>query len=168
MSRFVNIIAACSENRVIGRAGRIPWVLRADNAFLKAQTLGQTVVCGRRVLAEWPSVLAGRDVIVVSRSLAEARGGDKLPPEVRVAGSLPEAVELAGRESLRGEIYVCGGEKLFAEAMGMAGRLFLTLVKGEFEGDRFFPEWRNVWTRVISRRQLVEDGLEAEMLVLEK
>jgi dihydrofolate reductase len=162
VKRRVNIIAACSENRVIGRGGKIPWVLRGDNLFLKRQTLGQTVVLGRRVLAEWPSVTAGRDVVVVTRS------GDKLPPGTRVAGSLAGALALAERLGLRGEIYVCGGEKLFAEALPLAGRLFLTLVRGEFEGDRFFPEWRGIFTREVERRQLADGGLSAELRVLER
>ncbi|MDR1789534.1 MAG: dihydrofolate reductase [Opitutaceae bacterium] len=160
--RTVNLIAACSENRVIGNAGRIPWVLRGDNAFLKRQTLGQTVVCGRRVLAEWPSVTRGRDVVVVTRNAGA------LPEGARAAPDLRAALALAEREALRGGIYVCGGGRLYAEALPLADRLFLTLVKGVFPGDRFFPEWRGVFTREISRRRFRENGLEAEFLVLER
>jgi dihydrofolate reductase len=50
MTVEVIIIAAMSENRVIGRDGGLPWHLPADLKRFKAITTGHTVILGRRTM----------------------------------------------------------------------------------------------------------------------
>lgn len=148
MPKPVNLIVACGENRVIGRDGQLPWRIAEDWEFFRRQTTGQIVVLGRLSFEAWKSIAAEpRHAIVVTRHPEIARDS------VQTAASLAAALALA--EPLSGEIYVCGGERLFAEAMALpqAQRLYLTLVHAAPAGDRFFPEWRAVFPRVLSRRE---------------
>ena len=46
------IIVAYSQNRVIGRDGRIPWKIKGEQARFRELTLGQAVVMGRRTYEE--------------------------------------------------------------------------------------------------------------------
>ena len=147
MPKPANLIVACSENRVIGRNGQLPWRIAEDWRFFRRQTTDRTVILGRISFESWRSILDDdRDAIVLTRQRSLAG------PRVQVAGSLPAALSLA--ESSPREIYICGGQRIFEEALGLpqATRLYLTLIHAQVEGDRYFPEWRAAFPRVLESR----------------
>jgi dihydrofolate reductase len=148
--KLLNLIVACSENRVIGRAGRLPWRIPEDFRFFQAQTAGQVCVLGRICFETWPRAAEdGRRAVVVSRRATLAR------EQVVVVPSLNGALKIA--EDLPGDIYICGGESIYAEILALAGqrplRLYLTLVHANVAGDRFFPEWRHLPWQETERRE---------------
>jgi dihydrofolate reductase len=127
------LIAAMTDQRVIGRGGRLPWALPEDLKRFKALTLGHPLIMGRKTWDSLPKKpLPGRPNLVLSRDphfKAE---------EAQVFGSLKAAVgELAPSFPLA---FVIGGEALFKEALPLAERLYLTLIHHPFEGDTYFPE----------------------------
>lgn len=144
----LHLIAACARNRVIGRAGRLPWSIPEDHAHFLEQTAGQICVLGRVSFATWPEACAdGRRPIVLTRRPLER-------PGVRRADSFAAALALADR--LPGEIFICGGQRIYEEALALAGTrplyLHLTLIEADVPGDTFFPEWRHLAWREVSRR----------------
>ena len=145
MPKPLHLIVACARNRVIGRDGLLPWSIPEDTAFFHAQTLGHTIIIGRRSLADWPEATAGRDVILLTRHPAHA------PPGVHVAANLDAA--LAHAETLPSDIYICGGQRLYEEALPRADLLHLTLIDAAVPGDTFFPDWRPHFTRELARRE---------------
>ena len=60
------IIAALSQNRVIGRNNTIPWHYPTDTKHFRRTTKGHPVVAGRKTLADSGLTLIGAD------SMAEA------------------------------------------------------------------------------------------------
>ena len=62
-----SLIVAMSENRVIGREGRLPWHLSADLRRFKQLTMGHTIVMGRKTFESIGRPLPGRTSIVVTR-----------------------------------------------------------------------------------------------------
>lgn len=165
MPKPLNVIVACAENRVIGRDGRQPWRLPKDAAFFHAQTAGQIVVLGRICFETWPAATRdGRRPVVVTSRQELAR------PGVAVAPSLPAALELA--ERLPGEIYICGGQRIYEETLALPParplRLYLTLIHAEIPGDRFFPDWRHqTWTES-SRRESADRNFRYTFLTLDR
>jgi len=125
------IIAAMSENRVIGINNALPWSLKADMEHFKKLTLGWPCVMGRKTWESLPKrPLPGRINIVISRSLNAVTGAKVFP-------SLKDAVgHCAGYE----KIFICGGASVYAEALGLANRIELTVIHKQYEGDAFFPE----------------------------
>ncbi len=161
MPKPVNLIVACAENRVIGRGGRLPWRIAEDWEFFRRQTTGQIVILGRLSFEAWTSIGAEqRQAIVITHNTGLAG------PHARTARSLDAALALA--EDLPGEIYVCGGERLFTEALALpqAQRLYLTLVHANPPGDRFFPEWREAFPRLIERREGHDETWQYTFFVL--
>ena len=128
----VALIAALAENRVIGRANRLPWHLPADLAHFRRLTLDKPIVMGRRTWESLPGLLPRRRHIVVTRN-----------PDYRVAGcvvvaSPRAALDAAGAE----EILVIGGAALYHAMLPLAWRLYLTFIALRVEdGDTFFPPW---------------------------
>jgi dihydrofolate reductase len=167
MLKSLHIIAACSENRVIGRGGRLPWRIPEDFAFLQKKTLGQTVILGRICFQGWPGAAKGRHPIVVTSNL------DLATEDVTVASSFSNALAIADERPE--EIYICGGQRIYEEALTLALkparpiRLLLTLVHTEIaDGDRFFPEWRQLAWRELSRRESVDANYRYTFLELER
>ena len=123
------IIVAYSQNRVIGRDGRIPWKIKGEQIRFRELTLGQAVVMGRRTYEEIGRPLPGRMNFVVSST--QNFDGENC----RTVASLAEAIELAGERDL----FVSGGARLYEEALPLADKLYITEIHREVEGDTFFP-----------------------------
>jgi dihydrofolate reductase len=150
----VSLIAAVASNGVIGRDGGLPWHLPADLARFKALTMGHHLVVGRRT---WESIgrpLPGRRMVVVSG------GAPELPPGVQRAGSLAGALALAARAGEE-EVFVGGGAALFAEALPLADRLYLTRVLAEVPGDVHLPPIDEARWRETSREHHPADERHA-------
>lgn len=146
---MISLIAAMSENRVIGRAGQLVCHLPADLKRFKRMTTGHAVIMGRKTfesIDEKP--LPNRRNIVVTRRMGYARAG------VEVAPSVEEALRIAGDDADQDQvIYVVGGGEIYAAALPLADRLDLTIVHTTCEGDAFFPEFdESRWNLVSDER----------------
>lgn len=134
----VNIIAAMSENRVIGRGGKLPWRLPDEMKHFVRLTTGHTVVMGRKTFESIDSrPLPNRRNIILTRNPDYT-----VPAGVEVAPSVAEAIELAASPNLQPpEVFVCGGEQAYHEALPLADTLYLTVVHAQPDGDARFPEY---------------------------
>jgi len=160
MAKPLNLIAALAENRVIGRAGRLPFVIPEDQKWFHEKTAGNVCVLGRVCFETWPRVLAdGRRPVVITQNRALASD------QVRVAASVPEALAIA--QQLPGEIMVCGGQRIYEETLPLAGRLMLTLVHATVPGDTWFPEWRHLPWREVWRRESADANYRYTFSVVE-
>ena len=157
----LSLIVACAENRVIGRAGRLPFRLAEDRAWFEQHTAGRTLILGRICFAQWAgATAAGRHPIVLTAQ------STPLPAPALTAASVSAALELA--RARPGEIMVCGGQRIYEETLPLADRLYLTLVHTPVEGDRWFPEWRDLAWRETYRRDGGEAGLACTYQILER
>src|SRR5580698_308436 len=163
MPKMINLMVACAENRVMGRENRLPWRIPEDLKFFHEETAGKTIILGRICYETWPRAREdGRRLIVVTSNPSIAREG------VQVAASVTEALAIA--EAMPGEIYVNGGERIFEEVLALDRpmRLHLTLVHAEVEGDRYFPEWRHLAWREVSRRASADANFSYTFYILER
>lgn len=127
-------IAAMSLNRVIGRAGRIPWHLPEDFKWFKQMTMGHVLVMGRTTFQSIGRALPGRETIVLTRS-------GWTHPGIQTAGSL-ESLSLAAGD-LR-TVFICGGAEVYRQALPRCSDLFLTVVPRTIpDGDAFFPPFED-------------------------
>ena len=148
LSRVV-IIAAVASNGVIGHRNRMPWHLPEDLRRFRQLTLGHAVIMGRRTFESIGKPLAGRNNIVVTRSPDWTRAG------CHAAHSL-EAALAAVHE--REDAFVIGGAQIYALALPVASRLYISEIERDFEGDAFFPEFDRSRWREVSRESRVLDG----------
>jgi dihydrofolate reductase len=134
----VSIFVAVSRNGVIGRDGDMPWRLSTDLKRFKAMTLGKPMVVGRKTLDSFGGKpLPGRPHVVVTRQNDFAVEG------AEVAGSLEDAIERAqviATETGAEEIGILGGGQIYAQAIALADRLYVTHVEADIDdGDTVFP-----------------------------
>lgn len=138
----ISVIAALAKNRVIGIENRLPWRLPEDLAHFKALTLGHPVLMGRKTFESLGRPLPGRTNIVITRNPAYQ------PEGCRVATSIPAAIALCGEAE---EVFFIGGAELYAQAIPLADRLYLTEVGIEAVGDAWFPDFDPGAFREVSR-----------------
>ncbi len=127
------LIAAHDPNLVIGNNGELPWHYSEDLKFFKKQTMGYPIVMGRVVFEELnEKPLPGRENIVLTRS--------KSYDHVKSFKSIDEAlVYLKDSE----KVFIIGGGEIYKQTIDRADELIITEIKKKFEGDTFFPEYRD-------------------------
>jgi dihydrofolate reductase len=136
MSVPVAMIAAVAENGIIGSANGIPWRLPSDFAHFKHMTLGKPLIMGRKTFESIGKPLPGRTNIVVTRQTGYQ------PDGVLVISSLAAALEHAqaiAAADHADEVMIGGGAQIYAEAMPLADRLYITHVALKPAGDSSFP-----------------------------
>jgi dihydrofolate reductase len=132
------IIAAVSENNVIGYKGNIPWHIPQDLKRFKKLTIGHPVIMGRKTYESIIDVLGkpldGRTNIVMTRDKRNITDN-----RVAVCENLTEAIINA--ELTDDKAFFIGGQAIYKMAFSRANELEITRVKGSFKGDAYFPDW---------------------------
>lgn len=141
---MISVIVAVAQNGVIGGGNTLLWHISEDLRRFKSITMGHPVIMGRRTFESVGRPLPGRANVVVSRR------EDYTPEGVTVVRSLEEAFALFPQEE---EIFVTGGGQIYAQAMPLADKLYLTTVEKDYDGDTRFPDWnRDEWRQVSCER----------------
>ena len=141
----LSLVAAFSENRVIGADGDLPWSLPNDMKRFMSLTLGHCIVMGRKTFDSMDRRPLPRRVnIVLSRKGGISSDSDSL----RVVSDLDAAMAIT-REAGEDELFVIGGEAIYALALPRADCLHLTRIHAEIAGQVHFPEFDEAaWTLV--------------------
>jgi dihydrofolate reductase len=164
----VTIIAAIAENRVIGQDGKIPWHFKSDMHHFRVTTMWHTAIMGRKTFQSLKKPLRGRDNIVLTRNPGLLQDWVE-HPNVHTARNRGEALLLAGRlEAAKNHdpprtptAFVIGGAEIYAEFMQFTTNMSITEIKGEYEGDTFFPEYDcNAWMELTRNQPKNGDPLE--------
>ena len=136
MTVAVAIIAAVAANGVIGNGNSIPWRLPSDFAHFKRMTVGKPLIMGRKTFESIGRPLPGRTNIVVTRQEGYQ------PDGVIVISSLEAALEHAqsiAAHDRANEVMIGGGAEIYAQALPIADRLYITHVGANPPGDAYFP-----------------------------
>lgn len=161
---IISLIVAMDRRRGIGIGNRLPWRLPTDMKRFRQLTMGHHLVVGRRTMASIGKSLPGRTMIVLTRDPGY-RVDDCL-----VARSFEEAANLA-RSRGEDELFVGGGGEVYAIALPLADRVYLTIVEAEVEADTFFPELNEAeWIETSSESTAVDaqNSLPSTFKVLDR
>jgi len=126
----ITLIVAVADNGVIGRDNTLPWHLPDDLKRFKALTMGKPMIMGRKTFESIGKPLPGRLNIVVTRDTNYRRDG------VVVVHGVEAAIAAAADAP---EVMVIGGADLFRLFLPRAGRIHLTRVHGNIEGNVTWP-----------------------------
>ena len=99
------LIAAVSDNDVIGLNGKVPWYIPEDMKRFKELTLNHPVIMGRKTYESIPDnsrPLPKRKNIILSRTLNHGDG-------IYIARNIEEVLALTENQ----DSYVIGGRKIY-------------------------------------------------------
>ncbi|MFZ2301210.1 MAG: dihydrofolate reductase [Gallionella sp.] len=134
------IIVAMARNRTIGINNTLPWRISADLQHFKKLTMGHHMIMGRKTFESIGKPLPGRTTVVVSRDRNLKIDG------CIVAHSLQDAIAACVSDP---QIFVVGGADIYAQALSLADRLYVTEIQQDVAGDAWFPEFdRAEWLEV--------------------
>ncbi|WP_227979709.1 dihydrofolate reductase [Nocardia spumae] len=137
MSR-VGLIWAQTAAGVIGADNTIPWRVPEDMAHFRMVTGTHPVLMGRRT---WDSLPARFRPLPGRRNIVITRQPDWSAPGAERADSIPNAIALAGAET----VWIIGGGEIYREAMDYATDLMVTDIDAEISGDAYAPAIEGDW-----------------------
>lgn len=153
---IITLVAAHDKNLVIGKDGGLPWRYPEDLKHFKRTTLGKTIIMGRGVFEELNEIpLPERKNIVLSTTQTYENADTYT--------SLEEALNAVDEE----EVFIIGGGVLYRETIDRADKLIITEIHKEYEGDTYFPEYRDQIGK-IWKEQSREDKGELSFVVYER
>ena len=157
----VSFVVAMADNGVIGSGGRLPWRIPEDMRRFKALTIGKPCIMGRKTWESLPKKpLPERMNIVITRDRDFRDDG------AIVVHSFDYALVRAGDAA---EICVIGGAEIYKVALARAGRIHLTEVHADVEGDaRLAPFDRAHWRETGREDHTTTDGLRYSYVTLER
>lgn len=165
----ISIIAAIDEKRGLGKNNDLLFKIPADMKRLRNLTTGHPLVMGRKTFESLGRLLPNRSHIVITRDPASLKDLSYQPDVI--VSSLEEGIEEALRQAQgkNEEIFIFGGGQIFTEAIekDLVDRLYLTVVKGDYDADTFFPDY-SVFTKVLKKEDHESDGYTYSFLDLEK
>lgn len=156
----ISIIVAVGKNREIGRNNALLWQIPEDLKHFKEKTSGKAIIMGERTFYSIGRALPNRLNIVLSQN------PDLKIDGVTVCDSIPQAIEIGGKFS--DEVFVIGGGSIYAQTIGLADKLYLTLVDRAFAADTFFPDYSKFDKIVLESEPFESNGLKFKFFELEK
>lgn len=141
---MISLIWAMDNNNLIGIDDRIPWHVKEDLLYYKSKTKGQIVLMGD----------------VTYYSLKGYYKTKPLPYGKIYVATLNDSLELDDAiivkdidsffKSNEEDLWVVGGSTIYKLALPYADRLYISFIKGEYTGNRYFPtfdinEFNLIW-----------------------
>lgn len=163
----ISIIAAISQNLVLGKDNKLLWHIPEDFARFKKITSGHPIIMGRKTFESIGKPLPKRTNIIITRDENYEKDGclvvHSLAEAIRLAKELPaDAKAMASQE-----IFIIGGGQIFEQAIKLADKLYLTTVEGEFAGDTFFPDYAN-FKKIVYEKKSQDNNYRYTFLELER
>ncbi len=160
MKPTISIIVAIAQNKAIGKDNQLLWHISDDLKRFKKLTLGHTMVMGKRTFESLPTrPLPNRRSVVITDIPGEQIEGCVM------AYSISDAIAKMEPDA---ENFIIGGGSVYRQFLPLADKLYLTIVKKDFEADTFFEpinyeEWEIVYTQ-----ECMSDDLEYTYIDLER
>ena len=161
MNSKLCIIAIIGRNRELGKNNKLLFNIPDDLKRFRKITKGHPVIMGRKTFESIGHPLPNRTNIIISGNPSFHAEG------VIVVCSLSNAIEKAKNEKRSEEIFVIGGGSVYAQAIGIADRLYLTVVDAQAsDADTFFPDYSR-FTHIIFREKHSSSHPSFEYITLE-
>lgn len=139
-----NLIVAHDSRLGIGKNGNLPWKLPEDlknfkklTSFKDPEGREPAIIMGSKTWESLPfRPLPGRTNVIISNTYKYIKGAEIF------TGLGTAIITLCARECYS-DVFVIGGAGIYAEAITnpLLKSLMVTEVQGDFECDRFFPEY---------------------------
>ena len=161
---MLSIIAAVSNNNVIGKDNSLIWHLPDDLKRFKDITTGKTIIMGRKTFESLPFVLPNRHHIVLTRDKSYKVSDERVTVIHNVDDIKPYIDD-------NKEHFIIGGGEVYSLLLPYAKKLYLTKIVANFEGDTYFPNYDvNQWILTEELHDLIDsdNNLHYKYLILDR
>lgn len=167
----VSIIAAIDEKNGLGKNNDLLFKIPSDLKHFREKTKNHPIIMGRKTFESLhrPEGLPDRENIVITKEKTyKVLNPDSVFPYQSLDAALSQARHIAQQKNLD-EVFIIGGGQIFKQAIeeGLVDRLYLTVVKGEYEADTFFPDY-SMFKTALKKEDHEEGGYKYTFLDLER
>lgn len=157
----MNLIVAVEKNWGIGLGGTMPWHISADLKYFKENTLGKTVIMGRKTLLSFPGQkpLPKRENIILSTNEGYEVEGAKVI----------HSIEEIAKYQQSDDTFIIGGGSIYKSLLPYCKFAYVTKIDKEFECDTYFENLDSLdnWKMIKSGEKLSENGIDFTFTVYE-
>ena len=147
---MLSIIAAISDNNVIGKDNKLLWHLPEDLKRFKELTTGHTIIMGRKTFESLGKVLPDRKHIIITRDT-----NYKVDDEnVEIINEINELEKYINDDK---EYFVIGGAIIYSKLISKTSKMYITRIHKVYEGDAYFPKINEEDWKVVETRQGIKD-----------
>ena len=132
---MINMIWAMDENNLVGKGDRIPWHIKEDLLYYKSKTKGQTVLMGDTTYYSLKGYYKDKPLPYGKIYVATIDKTLKIEG-VEMVYDIISFLENNTEENL----WVVGGATIYKLSLPYADRLYISFIKGNHEGDKYFPQ----------------------------
>ncbi|ANZ22793.1 dihydrofolate reductase [Buchnera aphidicola (Diuraphis noxia)] len=144
----ISLIAAISNNLVIGYNNKIPWHMPEDLKWFRKNTINKNVIMGRLTWESINKPLSMRHNIVVSKKKIQKKN-------VIWANSISNAIISAQHDK---EIMIIGGAQIYKNMLFYANKLYLTHIDINLIGDTYFPKYQTFpYWKVLFKKTFIKN-----------
>ena len=145
---MINMIWAMDKNNLIGDGNRIPWHIKEDLIYYKNKTKGQVVLMGDATYFSLKSYYKTKPLPYGKCFIAT------IDKNLKIENPLEDIEIIYDLDSFlknfSGDLWVCGGSTIYKLALPYANRLYISFIKGDFKGDKYFPtidyeKYNKIW-----------------------
>lgn len=124
------------QNCLIGKDNKLPWKIPTEMKYFSQITWGNTVLMGAKTFESIGKPLKNRHNIVITRNKEKYKSWKK--KNLIFTDNLKETLK-PYKNNLINNIFIIGGRKIFQQTFSMADYYYVSVAKGEYEGDIYFP-----------------------------
>lgn len=127
----MKLIAVADKNWGIGKDNKLLCHLPGDLKYFKENTLGKTIVMGRKTLESLPGgkPLPGRKTIILTRDKTLVND------DVQIVHSIEELFSINDEE-----LIVAGGGQIYNQLLEYCNSCLITKLDCSFDADTFLPD----------------------------
>lgn len=146
---MINLIWAMTKDHLIGKDNKIPWHIKEDLLYYKEKTNNQVVLMGENTYYSLKGYYKKRPLPYKKIYVASL---NELKLEDAIIINDVETFLKNNNEDL----FVVGGATIYKLALPYANRLYISIVKGNYEGDAYFPNFDLSLYQLVSKKESVE------------
>ncbi len=128
---MIKLIWAQDKNGLIGKNNQMAWHCKEDLLYYKELTKGQTVLLGYNNYISLMGYYKDKPLPYGKIYLLTHK--DLTIPNIEVIHDLKKPLEEM-------DLWVIGGAQIYKEMLPYANYLYVSLIKGDYTGDTYFPD----------------------------
>lgn len=131
---MISLIWAMSEKWLIGKENKIPWHVKEDLLYYKEKTKGQTVLMGENTYDSLKGYYKTKQLPygkIFVASLSDRLFDDAI--------KVSDVVSFLANN--KEDLFVVGGASIYKLSLPYADKLYISIIKGDYDGDTYFPSF---------------------------
>lgn len=130
---MINLIWAMDENQLVGKDDKIPWHIKEDLVYFRNKVKGKTVLMGDATYYSLKGYYKDKS-LPYGKIYVATIDKDLRLDDATVINDLDSFLQ-----AYEDELWVCGGATIYKLSMPYADNLYISFIKGKYEGNRYFP-----------------------------